>query len=291
VRQAGSGGREDCPAFSPGEKTGVVAPVLEEVSGLLVGRRNPDILWAHNDSGDRARLYALERSGRLRATYELKGVEAVDWEDMAWGAPQGQPGAAFGELLLGDIGDNFRWRRSVEIYGIEEPLVPLEATAAVRSIDRHKKTLLQYDNGPRDAEALFLDPISGQLVVIEKVSRGQTPSVFAAGSPTAGRATLTRVGDLNPGPASLRDISLITAADISRDGLQILVRSYTRALLYLRAANESLAKALSSSPCAVPLRDEPQGEAICFDEGRDAYVTTSEHGSQPLFSFEKRAKH
>ena len=70
---------------------------ITESSGLVAGSRS-DLLFTHNDSGDVARFFAVDRTGRTRATYRLRGVQARDWEDIARG-----PG---GTLWLGDIGDN-----------------------------------------------------------------------------------------------------------------------------------------------------------------------------------------
>src|SRR4051794_20300739 len=74
---------------------------ITESSGLAVG---PGVLWTHNDSGDSARFFALDRRCRTLATYTLPGVQATDWEDMARGG---------GYLWLGDIGDNSATRSTI----------------------------------------------------------------------------------------------------------------------------------------------------------------------------------
>ncbi|MGH9165166.1 MAG: hypothetical protein ACRDZW_06610, partial [Acidimicrobiales bacterium] len=125
---------------------------LTESSGLAASRRNPDLLWTHNDSGDSARLYCLTRAAKRCGTWRVSGAEAVDWEDMAAG-----PGPVAGEhyLYAGDIGDNGRSRGSIVVYRVVEPIAPRpdggEATTAPADVVR-----LRYEDGAHNAEALLV---------------------------------------------------------------------------------------------------------------------------------------
>ena len=88
LAELGPHGSEPC-------RHGVVGPCLESSISRL--------LWAHNDSGDTARVFAVGRDGRDRGTVTVSGATAIDWEDIALGpAPHGKP-----YLYAGDIGDNF----------------------------------------------------------------------------------------------------------------------------------------------------------------------------------------
>jgi hypothetical protein len=40
----------------------ITAPTIDEASGLAVSRLNDNILWVHNDSGDTARIFAIDRN-------------------------------------------------------------------------------------------------------------------------------------------------------------------------------------------------------------------------------------
>ena len=55
------------------------------------------MFWAHNDSGDVPRIFAIDRSGALRATVAVNVPAAVDWEDIAIDGKT---------IYIGDIGDN-----------------------------------------------------------------------------------------------------------------------------------------------------------------------------------------
>ena len=82
---------------------------LTESSGVAVGR---DVLWTHNDSGDSARFFALDRRCRTVGTFTVAGATATDWEDMARGA---------GALWFGDIGDNASTRAEIAVWRVPEP--------------------------------------------------------------------------------------------------------------------------------------------------------------------------
>ena len=42
-----------------------------------------DVLWAVEDSGNPARLYAISRRGRVLARFKVEGAKNKDWEDLA----------------------------------------------------------------------------------------------------------------------------------------------------------------------------------------------------------------
>src|SRR5687767_9826648 len=77
-------------------------PEVRESSGMSSSSRSGDYFFTHNDSGDEARLFAVNRSGETLAVFRVPGASNLDWEDMARGPDdQGRPA-----LYLGDIGDN-----------------------------------------------------------------------------------------------------------------------------------------------------------------------------------------
>ena len=55
---------------------------LSEVSGLALAKGEPLRLWAHNDSGDAARLFLVSSAGELLMEVELEGASHTDWEDL-----------------------------------------------------------------------------------------------------------------------------------------------------------------------------------------------------------------
>ena len=103
----------DCPTFMDGAQLGTVeSSLLTEISGVAASRKNADVLWVHNDSGDSARIYAMSIQGKHLGVYNLVGASATDWEDIAVG-----PGPVEGQdyVYAGDVGDNTRQRPSVTV--------------------------------------------------------------------------------------------------------------------------------------------------------------------------------
>ena len=236
-------------------KTGTVQTgQAPELSGLVLSRSQPGVLWTHNDSGDRPRVFALRPDGSLLANLDVPGAQAVDWEDIAI---RGRT------LYLADIGDNARARSTIDVYKVPEPRVPASGTTAPAT-----RMELRYPDGPHDAETLLVDPRSGELVIVTKELSGRSGVYVAHGS----RGTLRLAGHLNLGLASLA-----TAGDVSADGRVIAIRTYSDVFAWRHTPGTSLAAALRRKPCVspTPLR-EGQGEALALTRDGRAFYTVPE---------------
>jgi hypothetical protein len=237
----------------------VTDPAATELSGLVRSRTQRDLLWSHNDSGAGPELYGLRADGRVVAHPRVTGAEAVDWEDIATG-----PARAGGSVLyIGDIGDNDASRPSVDVYRVAEPKVGAAATAPVARLR------LRYPDRPHDAEALLVDPIRGDLVIVTK-SIGSARAYRTSAGARAGSYTLTA------GPSV--DLSFVTAGDVSADGRIVVLRSYGRVAVWVRRGRERLTTTLARAPCLSPtsLLGEGQGEAIALDGSGSALLTVAE---------------
>lgn len=287
VSQDGSQGAQDnwdstpdgCPVFDNGVETGRLPEGLAEVSGLAASSVTPDLLWANNDSGDTATVYALDLGGVAVGKIELPGVEPWDAEDIAVGPrkPGGEP-----HIHLGDIGDNTRSRDEIRVYRFVEPADP----AGTTSPDAFDTLEATYPDGPHNAETLLLDPLSGDLFVVTK-DEGEPPAVFHWRDPTAREtAELERVGALDVAAHSLD--ALVTGGDVTADGTGVVLRTYTNVLWWTRDPDKELDTAFNSDPCGLPSRLESQGEAIALTPRGDAYVTTSEGASEPILRYPRR---
>lgn len=223
-----------------------------ELSGLVLSRSQPGVLWTHNDSGDRPRVFALRADGTVLADLDVPGAQALDWEDIAI---RGRT------LYLGDIGDNARQRRTIDVYRVAEPRVPAAGTTAPAT-----RLRLRYPDGAHDAETLLVDPRSGAIVIVTKELDGRSGVYVARGS----RLRLAARIDLGLG-------SLATGGDVSADGRVIAIRTYGSVFVWRRARGTSLAKALRGKPCVspTPLR-EGQGEALALTRDGRALFTVPE---------------
>jgi hypothetical protein len=240
-------------------------PALTELSGLAASRLRPGVFYAHNDSGDGPRIFALTLEGALVSEHELTGAKAEDWEDIAAG-----PCAAGRCLFVADIGDNQRKRPEVVIYRVDEAAlaspqgkaVPAEGLRAV------------YPDGPHDAETLLADPTSGDLFVITKEESG--PSLvfrLPAAASTEAPTTLELAAQLVLPQGGNR---LATAGDAHPCAPRFVLRTYNRAYEFRGPDGGSLVDAFAAAPLSVPVETEVQGEAIAYLADGAGFVTISE---------------
>ena len=269
-----------CPTFADGVKIGEVeTESINEISGLAASRKNEDVLWVHNDSGDSARFYALNVQGELLGTFNLQGASATDWEDMAIG-----PGSVSGDdyLYLADIGDNSRSRTSIRVYRTLEPAVSADQGPVNVNIADWDELPMQYPASTKyDAETLLIDPVSTDLFIVTKDRAGEgIAHVFRNPAPhiASVMVTLELVDDITFS-------QLLTGGDVSPTGNAIILRSYSSGLYWQRAEGTDLWDAFSNSSCSVPIEIEPQGEALAFTADGYGYLTVSEGINQPIYFY------
>lgn len=239
-------------------------PRLNEVSGLVASRKYPGYFWCHNDSGDKARIFLINKQSEVLAEYSFEGENFVDLEDLAWICYDNKS-----YLLLADIGDNQAKRPSVQLYLIEEPdYDPGEAMYDVAAADI-RKIKVTYKDGPRDAEAIFVDPLDQLVYIITKrdfQSRVYAFDIF----PNVDKQHI-RLDDYETIPTTF-----VTAADISADGSLIIVKNLLNIYQWKRNGTEPIFNSLSRSYQSVPYVPEPQGEALAFDVDGYTFYTLSE---------------
>lgn len=257
-------GQQNTP-FAYGEVKGkVTAAEIKEASGLVASSGNPGLLWTHNDSGDAARIFLIDDSARLRATYYLQGIVARDWEDIASMERSGR-----NYLLVGDIGDNGSRRPFVSVHLFEEPVTNTMATLVdTIPAERISTFVMKYADGPRDAESLFFDPVDHYLYVISK--REPQAGIYRTAllEVPADTLVLKRVGTIPH--------TFVTSADIRSDGTEVLIKNLLEVFYWRRKPGESISQMLKQPAVKLPYRPEPQGEAIAFSRDGGGYYTLSE---------------
>ncbi len=270
-----------CPKFTTHDLGRVNAPELREASGIVASRRNPGLLWVHNDGGH-GLLYAIDEHAQLVETFRLTGVQMTDWEDIAVG-PGPDAGVAY--LYVGDIGDNNDDRVSAAVYRVPEPVVTPSLASVTTSLPGAVALPFTYADKAHNAETLLLDPATADLYVVTK--RGKHPSgVYADPAPQSTTTMdLAEVDELAFGTGMLAGSNRATGGDISPDGQSILLRTYSNAFLWKRAGR-SVAATLAGDPCPVALAQEPQGEGIGFSADGKSYFSISEGISPTLYRYD-----
>lgn len=155
-----------CPQFDPATQTGTIQSFyIDEASGIAASRKNDDVFWTLNDSGDSPRIFAFNSNGAHLGIYNLSPAFNNDYEDIAIG-----PGPTDGVdyLYIGDIGDNSAVRSTIKVYRVPEPTVDKNQSPINVNLTNVETITLRYHDGARDAETLMIDPITKDIYIISK---------------------------------------------------------------------------------------------------------------------------
>jgi len=227
-----------------------------EASGLSASVRHAGVVYTHNDSGDGPRIFAVGPDGATRAVLTLRGVTARDWEAIAPGrGPSGEP-----VLWVGDIGDNADGaREEIRVYRAAEP-------RRLRDQDLPwTRYRLRYADGPRNAEALLVDPPTQRLYVVSK--RGEDAAVYAAPKTlrTDRANVLRRVAEA---PDTVTDGAFLP------DGRYAVLRGYFSASVFDRRWRRVASFGLPLQMVGEALAATPDGRAVLTTgEGGGAAVS------------------
>jgi hypothetical protein len=250
---------------------------INEASGIVGSYKNENVFWTHNDSGDQNRIYAFNNEGQHLGVYTLQNCSARDWEDIAIG-----PGPVESQtyLYVGDIGDNSSQYEIKNIFRFIEPNVESNQSPVNETLYNIDIIALQYPDGNRDAETLMLDPLTKDIIIVSK--REEFIHIYNIPFPQNTTGTilfpdLIHTMDFYPDDSS--DLTRIVAGDISRDGTEILIKSYAHIFHFPRYENQSIAQALTNTMTMVEYMMEPQGEAVGWHPDGVGYFTISEEAS------------
>lgn len=235
---------------------------IDEVSGMAASRVNPYRFWVHNDSGDKPRIFLIDSTASYQMTCTLKNAENRDWEDIAIAL---DPIDGKSKIYIGDIGDNSAKYKYCTIYITDEPTISQNKDI---TISEYQKIVYKYEDGPRDAETLMVDPITGDIIIVTK--RENNVHLYQI-----------------PYPYNLTDtlvlkkvVSLpyyqIAGGDISSDGSEILLKTYQNVMYWKRKKDVSVSETLSAVPYGTTYIQEPQGEAVCWAIDGLSFYTLSE---------------
>ena len=222
---------------------------LDETSGVALGRREPGVLWTHNDGN--SDLFALALDGRVAARYDI-ATRLSDWEDIET-ADCPLAGSC---LYLADTGDNAESRPDgrARILRIAEPTLEAADPAAALEADVFP---VRFPDGPRDVEALFVLP--GEAVYLVSKGAGDPVTVYRYPGPLRpDTVTLEEVQRLSDGREQL--LNRITGASASPDGQYVVLRTY-QALRWYRVDAGRLVLADNGLVNLRTLR-EIQGEGV-----------------------------
>ena len=290
---------QSCPEFGNASTVGALTrDNIREASGLVASPNFNNRYWLHNDSGDSARIYAMTRSGEDRGIVNLGGITARDFEDIGMGPG---PNASKDYIYVADIGNNGHGRATVWIYRFPEPEPPGKGKSI--TVPGHKIERFEYtyekpgepgETWRRQAESLFVDPISGDVVIIEK----QLNTVD--GKRDMGWVYQIKQSNLREGvlikakpKVAIRqrrstDEGPMTAADISPNGKTIIAKNVHEAFAWKRSSSQSVYAALAAYPVSSCYPPGTSGEAVAFSSDGSEVLTVHERKNSPVSRYAVR---
>jgi hypothetical protein len=258
-------------------------PAINEMSGLSRSRGFEGVWWVHNDSGDRARIFPIDASGRSIVPSFLgeskrkswSGIDIglavnLDWEDIAQHE---------GKLYIADLGNNGNARRDLGIYVLNEPnprAVTKTRVLAHWPVRYPEQLRYPARRWHFDCEALFIDRgrpyvltkhrVAGRIAGLESGTRLYRLDSFR----TDAVNVLTLVCERD-------DLFAPTAADLSPSGQRLAVLTLTDLWLFDRPANGDRWLSGASRRETLPLLKIKQAEGVCFD-AEDRIRISNEQG-------------
>lgn len=246
--------------FQKQQSLGSVSGELDEASGLMASVVNPGYLWTHNDGNNPSEIYLINEKAETVMTCRLKRTWNDDWEDITIG-PGPEPGVNY--LYVADIGDNGAKNRYKRLYRVKEPLL----SEGKHVLDDVERILIELPDGPRDSEAIMVDPLSKNFYIISK--RESAVRLYELKFPfESDTIHAVKLGKL--------PFTDIVAANISPDGSEVLIKNYSDIYYWKRQPNESIPEVLQRKPIKIYYEREPQGEAIAWKLDGSGFYTLSE---------------
>jgi hypothetical protein len=287
---AGALSAQETGPLAPPVYARVSSEPIGEMSGIVKSRRRDNVYWVHNDSGDSARIFAIDSTGKtILPTYsrftrygeepeqgkeQWQGFEVlyakhVDWEDIAIDESY---------LYVADVGNNGNARRDLVIYMLSE----IDPTASTRTAVIKKLPVVypdQTDYPPPernfDSESLFVD--AGTLYLITKHRGAGLDLGFAPGAKLYRLDTAydDRNNVLTP-VDSHPALTAATGAELSPDGQTLAVLATSELWLFTRPeSGDKWLSAGASRHFALNRDIFRQAEAVTWD-GDGALLITNE---------------
>ena len=273
--------------YDPPKTTGSIANTeITESSGLAASKCQPNVYWTHNDSGDDAYIYAMNKSGGRLGTWKIPNAENLDWEDIA--LFKDNAGKCF--IYIGEIGDNQSKRDVHIIYRIREPKVSApkvsadEASSAKQQprITEQADTIrFTYPDSKHNAETLLVHPTTADIYIVTKRVSGpagvyRLKSKFDDGIEVIAQ----KVADISM-PAVPN--GFVTGGDISPDGRYAVICDYAAAYEFTLPENSTNFDDIwQQTPESIDVGNREIGEAVCYTPDGGSIVLTSEGKNAPI---------
>ncbi len=236
-------------------KLNVVADIpkhLTEVSGneIIAGS---ELIWMIEDSGNKNHVYGLDTKGTIKRDITVVNAENRDWEDLA--------SDAYGNLYIGDFGNNSKKRKQFTIYKISNPANSGDSVSA--EIINFE---LPKDQKSENFEGFFIHQNS--FYIFSKSSKNcvmyKVPN--ATGSHVAEYAAELSFKGKN---------TKVTSADISQDGKTVVLLNHDKAWKLTGYTGDNF---FDGNIEPLTFEHDSQKEGICFANNSTLLITDESVG-------------
>jgi hypothetical protein len=226
-------------------------PRITESSGLAASQAHPGIVYTHNDSGDRARIFAVDiATGRVVGVTSVTHAKWDDAEAMA---------LVNGKIWVADIGSSRPPGADRALYVFDEPGPGNHRVSAIRYP-------IKLSGGEVETEAIAITP--ARIFIFSK-GWPYGPTFLLPRKLSTDRTNVARTS-----PIPLLTPAWTADATVSPDGRFVLVRGVVQ--VQVRDARTWELKHVDVIPI---LR---QGETIAMEAGGESYLIGSEGSNSPL---------
>ncbi len=253
---------------------------LAEISGITASRFSPGVYWVHNDSGDKARLYAVDAKGKLLAKVDVTGAKNRDWEDLASGpGANGKPA-----LYIADTGNNEGERDDLTVYRVPELKLSSDKKTATESAEAFP---FSYPDGNHDCEAILVDPTSGQIYLVTKTLKSDC-AVYRFPLPLKAnqKVVVEKVGGQKV--KSIAQLRMVTGGAVSPDGSRVAIRTYFGAFELPRTKGKAFGTIFDHEPTIIKVPLMSQAEAIAYSVDGKSILLTSEKLPAPIYQLTRK---
>lgn len=254
-------------------QVGKLPKIINESSGLIKSRRHADrgVFWTHNDSGDTARIFAIDATGKLLRTVDIPGAENIDWEEITMDEQ--------GRLIVCDCGDNSRdnnrgRRMGVVLYRFAES----DAFDKNEKIEKVERFQFHYPEGKKihDAEGAFAR--AGAVYLFSKEVDGA--KCYKLPMPEKAPAESVEMQRV----AKTTSFSVVTGASLTPDGKHLALINYLSVVVI--DFPEAFEKLAPNAKGELPIFTSPRRSVNCFLgqtegvawDGDDLLLTTEGRG-------------
>ncbi|MEA5139982.1 hypothetical protein [Arcicella rigui] len=193
-------------------KIAQMPPVVNESSGLVATAKDTTF-WTHNDSGGKAEIYEVDKTGQLLSVLRFPTIKNEDWEEITRDKD--------GYLYIGDFGNNQNTRRELIIQKVNEKTATLLEPIRFHYADQEKFPPEDIDKN-FDCEAFFA---KGDSLYLFSKNRGNNlVKLYAVPKYSGNYALLPK--------DQIKISTMVTGAAISPDEKTFALVTYGQVLFF-----------------------------------------------------------